>query len=337
MTMSRTTLDPTLDGDAFVPATERRLEASLGLDAMSTVELLRLLSTQDRIAVDAVDAAVPVIAELVEIAAARILHGGAVHYFGAGTSGRLAVLDAAELLPTFNLEPDIVVAHIAGGDRALVHAVEDAEDSVTEGRQAAAGLGPNDVAIGLTASGNTPYVGGALTAAREAGAHTVLVSCNSEASLAGLADTIIVLETGAEVVTGSTRLKAGTAEKLMLNGFSTALMVAIGRTWSNLMVSIVATNEKLRRRTVRILMQATHLDEATSRALLDETGGDLKAAIVASVAAVSVDAARQALATARGSVRDALTLLDTVHTNLTRTPAHPDPRSITSITKGETK
>lgn len=310
MTTSHPTLDPTLEGDAFVPATERRLEASLGLDSMSTIELLRLLTTQDRIAVDAVDAAAPIIAELVEIAAASIRRGGTVHYFGAGTSGRLAVLDAAELLPTFNLEPGVVVAHMAGGGRALIQAVENAEDSVAEGRQAAAGLGPNDVVIGLTASGNTPFVGGALEAAREAGAHTALVSCNSEAILARLADTIIVLETGAEVVTGSTRLKAGTAEKLMLNGFSTALMVAIGRTWSNLMVSVVATNEKLRRRTVRILMQATHLAESESRALLEETGGDLKAAIVTSVAAVPVNAARLALHESHESVRDALALLD---------------------------
>ncbi len=311
MSISHAALDPTLEGDAFLPATERRLEASLGLDTMATVELLRLLTTQDRIAVDAVDAAAPVIAELVEIATTRIRRGGTVHYFGAGTSGRLAVLDAAELLPTFNLEPGVIVAHIAGGERALVHSVEDAEDSVAEGRKAAAILGSDDVAIGLTASGNTPYVGGALEAAREAGAHTALVSCNSNASLSWLADTNILLETGAEVVTGSTRLKAGTAEKLLLNAFSTALMVATGRTWSNLMVSVVATNEKLRRRTVRILMQATHLDEAESRALLDETGGDLKAAIVASVAAVSVESARHTLASAHQSVRDALAILET--------------------------
>lgn len=306
------TFDPTLHGDLMLPATERRLPASMRLDEFSTVELLELLNTEDRAATDAVAQAIPQIAELVEVATERFLRGGRVHYFGAGTSGRLAVLDAAELLPTFNLEPDLVIAHIAGGERALVRAVEDAEDSEADGRTAAAGLGPLDIAIGLTASGNTPYVGGALAAARAAGSYTALVSCNAFASLAPLADTNVVLDTGAEVVTGSTRLKAGTAEKLMLNGFSTALMVAVGRTWSNLMVSVVATNEKLRRRTVRILMQAAGLDEAASRDLLERSDGELKTAIVASVAGIDVDAARAALHDSRDSVRDALSALGAV-------------------------
>ncbi|GAA2543822.1 N-acetylmuramic acid 6-phosphate etherase [Microbacterium mitrae] len=302
--------DPTLEGDALLPATERRLEASLGIDELTTAEFLTLLNEQDRTAIDAVAAVIPQVAELVEFAAARFVQGGRIHYFGAGTSGRLAVLDAAELLPTFNLEPDLVVAHIAGGERALIRAVEDAEDSPQEGRHAAASLGPLDVAIGLTASGNTPYVGGALSAAREAGSVTALISCNEFASLAPLADVNVVLHTGAEVITGSTRLKAGTAEKLVLNGFSTALMVAVGRTWSNLMVSVVATNEKLRRRTIRILMQATSLDEQAAREVLAHCDGELKTAIVATIARVDPEHARSALADAQQSVRGALHLLD---------------------------
>ncbi|WP_104081049.1 N-acetylmuramic acid 6-phosphate etherase [Cryobacterium sp. Y11] len=309
MTPSHPLLDPLLEGDAFLPETERRLEASLDLDSMTTLERLQLFVTQDRVAVDAVSAILPQLASLVDEASERLHRGGHVHYFGAGTSGRLAVLDAAELLPTFNIEPGLVVAHIAGGDRAVQHAVENAEDSVVSGRADAAQVGQNDVVIGLTASGNTPYVGGALAASREVGAFTALVSCNSRASLADLADSNIVLRTGAEVVTGSTRLKAGTAEKLVLNGFSTALMVAIGRTWSNLMVSVVATNEKLRDRTLRILMQATNRPEGECRALLEESGGDLKVAIVASVARVPMDVAQVSLGRAGASVRKAVDLL----------------------------
>ena len=304
--------DPMLDGDDYLPATERRLEASMGLDTMSSLEILNLLASQDRVAVDAVTDAAADLAELVDVAADRIRRGGSVHYFGAGTSGRLAVLDAAELLPTYNLDSGVVVAHMAGGPAALVKSVENVEDSQEEGRADADGLGPNDVAIGLAASGNTPYVGGALTAAREAGAYTALISSNSRASLAPLADTVVLLETGPEVVTGSTRLKAGTAEKLALNGFSTALMIALGRTWSNLMVSVVASNEKLRRRTVRILMQATDLSESQSQAALAAAGGDLKVAIVASVAGVDADSARASLAQNSESVRDALAGLATV-------------------------
>jgi len=302
-------LDPMLDGDEYLPATERRLEASLGLDTMSSLQILRLLASQDRVAVDAVTDAAPELAELVTVAADRVRDGGTVHYFGAGTSGRLAVLDAAELLPTYNIEPGIVVAHMAGGPAALVRSVENVEDSTDDGRADAAGVGHGDVAIGLAASGNTPYVGGALQAARERGAHTALISSNPRASLAHLADTVVLLDTGAEVVTGSTRLKAGTAEKLALNGFSTALMVALGRTWSNLMVSVVASNEKLRRRTVRILMQATNLSETESQALLTEADGELKTAIVAAIGGVTVAEARTTLAQQHDSVREALTTL----------------------------
>lgn len=287
--------------------TELRHDASAHLDTLAPVDVLRLLNAEDRVAVDAVAAVLPQVAEVVEAAAERFRRGGNVHYFGAGTSGRLGVLDAAELLPTFNLEPGRVVGHIAGGAEALVQAVEDAEDSEEAGRLAAADLGPDDVAIGLAASGTTPYVGGALAAARRQGAYTVLVSSNPQASLAHLADTDIVLATGPEIVTGSTRLKAATAQKLVLNGFSTALMVALGRTWSNLMVSVVATNGKLRERTVRILQEAADLDAQTARTLLADADGDLKTAIVAAVAGTGVERARELLAAHSGSVRDALT------------------------------
>lgn len=292
--------------DTSLPPTERRNPRSAALDELDTLGVLQLLNAEDRVAVDAAAAVLPQLAPVVEQAAERLRRGGTVHYFGAGTSGRLGVLDASELMPTFNLEPGRVVGHIAGGSAALVDAVENAEDSEEAGRRDAARLGADDVAIGLAASGSTPYVGGALSAAAEAGAETVLISNNPRAPLADRAGTVLTLDTGAEVVTGSTRLKAGTAQKLVLNGFSTALMIAIGRTWQNLMVSVVATNVKLRDRTVRILQEATGLQEEPARELLERADGELKVALVATLADVAVETARSLLGRHDGSVREAL-------------------------------
>ncbi|MGC2939224.1 MULTISPECIES: N-acetylmuramic acid 6-phosphate etherase [unclassified Brevibacterium] len=286
--------------------TEQRNPRSAGLDELDTLGVLRVLNTEDHAVIDAVAAALPQLARLVDIAAERMRRGGRVHYFGAGTSGRLGVLDASELLPTFNLEPGRVVGHIAGGQAALVNAVENAEDSEADGCAAGAELGPDDVAIGIAASGSTPYVGGALEAARAAGAHAVLISNNPHAPVAEHADDHILLDTGPEVITGSTRLKAGTAQKLALNGFSTALMVALGRTWDNLMVSVVATNDKLRERTVRILMEAADLPDEDARELLERCDGDLKTAIVVSFAEAAPALAASSLESHDGSVRAAI-------------------------------
>ncbi len=291
--------------DSLSP-TEQRLDASMALDELPTVEVLRLLNEHDRIAVDAVSEVLEDLAALVDVAVDRFRRGGRIHYFGAGTSGRLAVLDAAELIPTFNLPEGRVVAHIAGGPDAFLRAVEDAEDSQDSGALAASVVGADDVAIGLAASGNTPYVRGALMAARDHGAHTALVSCNPRAAIAAVAEQHIFLDTGPEVLTGSTRLKAATAEKLALSGFSTALLVAAGRTWSNLMVSLVATNEKLRRRTRRILRQATGISETAAANLLAEADGELKPALVSHLARVSISAARAHLDACEGSVREAM-------------------------------
>ncbi|GAA1813953.1 MULTISPECIES: N-acetylmuramic acid 6-phosphate etherase [Brevibacterium] len=286
--------------------TERRNPRSAGLDDLDSLGVLTLLNAEDQAVLDAVAAALPDLAALVDLAAERMRAGGTVHYFGAGTSGRLGVLDASELMPTFNLEPGRVVGHIAGGEPALVNAIENAEDSLADGRRDGAGLGERDVAIGIAASGSTPYVRGALEAAGEAGAHTVLISNNPQAPVAEAAAAHIVLDTGPEVVTGSTRLKAGTAQKLALNGFSTALMVALGRTWQNLMVSVVATNAKLRERTVRILREAADLDDNAARELLARCDGDLKTALVVSFAEVAPAAAAELLAGHDGSVRAAI-------------------------------
>lgn len=289
-----------------LPPTEGRLEASTALDELDTIDILRLLNREDSVAAAAVAQILPQLASLVDLSAARIRAGGSIHYFGAGTSGRLGMLDAAELLPTFNLDDGVVTAHIAGGPPAMLSAVEDSEDSDADGATDASVLGPQDLAIGLTASGTTPYVRGALVTARSVGAATALVSCNPWAPLADLTDSHIVLDTGAEVITGSTRLKAGTAEKMVLNGFSTALMVTLGRTWSNLMVSVVATNAKLRARTVGILVTATGFGEAKCVALLADCGGDLRVALVSSLGEVAPGEARTILEAANFSVRDAL-------------------------------
>lgn len=289
-----------------LPATERRNPRSTDLDSMSSLQVLRLMNSEDAVAVAAVGAALEPLADLVDRAVALVRAGGTVHYVGAGTSGRLGVLDAAELRPTFSLPEGVVTAHLAGGDRALVHAVEGGEDSAEDGAAVAAGLGPADLLVGLTASGTTPYVRGALAAARGRGATTGLLTNNPASPLAEFADVLVPLDTGPEVLTGSTRLKAGTAEKIALNGFSTALMVGLGRTWSNLMVSVVATNTKLRARTVRILTEATGLPADRARAALEAADGDLRVALVATLAECAPPAAREALDGGGGDVRAAV-------------------------------
>ena len=219
------------------------------------------------------------------------------------------MMDAAELLPTFNVPDGLFVAHHAGGVDALVKAVENVEDRSDLGAQEASAVGPLDVVVGITASGRTPYVAGALSVARTRGALTVLVTANPQAELASAVDHLLAVDTGPEVITGSTRLKAGTAQKLVLNGFSTAVMVRMGHTWSNLMVDMVATNAKLRGRVIRILQEATGADEAAARSALELASGELKPALVSLLAGVEPDLARWELAHHQGSVAEALRLL----------------------------
>lgn len=290
-------------------STESRNQTTLDLDQRSTLGILEALNDADRSAPDAVRKVLPTLAGLVDAAAESIRNGGRVHYFGAGTSGRLGVLDAAELKPTFNLPEGVVVAHQAGGEAALTRAVENAEDSWEDGAEAAAGVNEGDVVVGIAASGRTPYVGAALTTGRERGAVTALVACAGNPELGPLADYVLAAETGPEVLAGSTRLKAGTAQKLMLNGFSTALMVKLGRTWSNLMVSVVASNEKLRSRTVRILMEATGQPEEACRDALEGAGGELKVALTSMLTGAGPEECREALEIAGGSVRAAVAAL----------------------------
>jgi N-acetylmuramic acid 6-phosphate etherase len=286
--------------------TEDRHPGSTSIDSASTLEVLRLLNDEDATVPRAVARLLPELAVVVDRAVEAIRAGGRVHYFGAGTSGRLAVLDAAELLPTFNAPDGMFVAHHAGGERALLRAVENVEDDEAAGRAEADPVAAGDVVIALTASGRTPFVGGALQRARELGAVTALVTSNPRPGLAAHADHVLVADTGPEVLTGSTRLKAGTAQKLVLNSFSTAVMIRLGRTWSNLMVDLVATNAKLRGRVVRILQEATGADEARARAALELAGGELKPALLSLLAGIDTDTARNAVADHDGSVAEAL-------------------------------
>jgi N-acetylmuramic acid 6-phosphate etherase len=286
--------------------TEQRNPRTLAIDAVGTSEILQLVNNEDALVAGAVSAVIPELTKAVDAAVEAVRGGGRVHYFGAGTSGRLAVLDAAELLPTFHIPDGLVVAHHAGGMQALLRAVENVEDSEEGGGADAAAVTGQDLVVGLAASGSTPYVAGALKAARTAGATTVLVTSNPDAPLAPLADIVVAADTGPEVIAGSTRLKAGTAQKMILNAFSTTLMIKLGRTWSNLMVDLVATNKKLRGRMLRILGEATGADPAACEAALAEADGELKPALVHLLTGTPIPAARAALEAAEGRVATAL-------------------------------
>jgi N-acetylmuramic acid 6-phosphate etherase len=286
--------------------TEQRNPRTADIDIVPTEEVLRLLHAEDATVAGEVARALPVLAAVVDKVVESVRGGGRVHYFGAGTSGRMAVLDAAEVVPTFGLSPDVFVAHHAGGDRAFGAAVENVEDDASLGAHDASTVSASDVAVGITASGRTPYVSGALSAARLAGAVTVLISSNPAAPLAGLADYVVVADTGPEAIAGSTRLKAATAQKLLLNALSTAAMVRLGRTYSNLMVSLSSTNAKLRGRQLTILMEATGAGESACRAELLRCNGELRLALLCLLSGQEPAVAATALAAAGGSVRGAL-------------------------------
>jgi N-acetylmuramic acid 6-phosphate etherase len=288
--------------------TERRNPNTTDIDLASTVEILRMINAEDRTVPDAVAVALPRLATAVDLAVAALHRGGRVHYVGAGTSGRLAVLDAAELVPTFNAPADWFVAHPAGGAEALGRAVEDAEDDEVAGAaQIDRYVVADDFVLGLSASGRTPFVLGALATARAIGAGTALVANNPAASVD--VDVLIAVDTGPEAIAGSTRMKAGTAQKLVLTAFSTAVMVRLGRTYSNLMVSVRATNAKLRGRTLRILREASGLDEPECSAALADSGGDLKVALVHLLSGADPQRSADALAGTGGQVRQALRAL----------------------------
>ncbi len=290
--------------------TELRNPATTDIDQLSTLDILYKINAEDATVPGAVAAVLPELARLVDFAVAALRAGHRVHYIGAGTSGRLAVLDAAELIPTFNIPGDWFMPHHAGGAGALLRAVENAEDDADAGAtEMREHVHAGDVVVGLTASGRTPYVVGGLAAARELGARTALISANPGASANDSVDVPIAAETGPEAIAGSTRMKAGTAQKLLLTAFSTATMVRFGRTYSNLMVSMRATNAKLRGRTLRILREATGAAEQDCANTLAAADGDLKVALVMLVAGADPARAAAALDRAHGHVRTALAAL----------------------------
>ena len=274
--------------------TEDRNARTVDLDTLPSLDVVRLIVAEDAGVAAAVEAQAPQIASLVDLAVRALDSGGRVHYVGSGTSGRLGVLDAVELLPTFGVGDESFVAHLAGGDGAMMRAVEGAEDDVELGRSAASVVRSGDLVVGLTASGRTPFVGGALATARDRGARTALVATNPFAELAGAVDVAVLVDTGPEVVTGSTRMKAATAQKLVLNTFSTATMVRLGKTYSNLMIEVLPTNRKLKARAVRMLMQATGVEAGRCEDVLARAG-DARTALVSLLARVDVAGARAAL------------------------------------------
>jgi N-acetylmuramic acid 6-phosphate etherase len=288
--------------------TESRNPASEELDDLSPLEIVQLINAEDAQVASTVATQAEAIAEAIDVIADRLGRGGRLIYVGAGTSGRLGVLDAVECPPTFNTNPGQVVGVIAGGHAALTRSVEGAEDlpALAIDDLKSIQVGPRDVVVGIATSGRTPYVIGALEYARSVRAFTVGLSCNRDPDLANRADLSIAPVVGPEVVSGSTRMKAGTATKMVLNMLSTGAMIRLGKTYGNLMVDLRASNSKLADRARRIVRAVTHLSDAESEKLLRACGGEVKTAIVSHCTGASSERARQLLAGNHGHLRKAL-------------------------------
>ncbi|MFK4926982.1 N-acetylmuramic acid 6-phosphate etherase [Lactococcus garvieae] len=288
--------------------TERRNEETFGLDEMSVSTALEKMNKEDKKVAEAVEKALPMIEPVIEKTIESFNQGGRLIYLGAGTSGRLGVLDAAECVPTFGVEASMVVGLIAGGEKAMTLAVEGAEDDLELGKQDLIDLQltKNDMVIGIAASGRTPYVIGALDYAKSIGAHTGSLACNLNAEISQHADFPIEVDCGAEFLTGSTRLKSGTAQKLILNMISTIAMIGIGKVYNNLMVDVRPTNEKLVERSKRIIMQATDCDYQTAEKTFIQAEEDVKLAIVMILTNSAKDEAQEKLVQAKGFIKNTL-------------------------------
>ena len=287
--------------------TEQRNPDTMELDTFSPLQIVEAMNREDRHAVDAVHAVLPQVAQAINWSTKSLSGGGRIIYVGAGTSGRLGLLDAVECPPTFGVSPDVVVGIIAGGKNAFVKAREGAEDSEKSGEEDLKNksLCDKDIVIGLAASGRTPYVVGALRYARSLGCKTVSIACNPNSKISAEADLAIEAVTGPEVLTGSTRLKAGTAQKLILNMISTGSMVGIGKAYENLMVDVQQNNEKLRARAQGIVCEACGCTADVASEKLDEADGNAKLAITMLLLGCDAESARAALRKARGHVRQA--------------------------------
>jgi N-acetylmuramic acid 6-phosphate etherase len=297
-----------LNAEPALSLTEQRNPLSDEIDRRSARQILEVMNAEDTRVPLAVREVLPQIERVVEEIVARWARGGRLFYFGAGTSGRLGVLDASECPPTFSSPPDQVQGFIAGGDGALRRSVEAAEDKPEGGAAdvTAVNVGPDDVVVGIAASGTTPYVLGALDEARRRGAFTAAITCNPGSPIGDRADVAIEVAVGPEVVTGSTRLKAGTAQKLVLNMLTTASMIRSGKVYGNLMVDLTASNAKLRRRAQRIVATVTGLTEAETEPYLEATRYRAKPAILMALAGCTAEEADARLAAANGHLRQAL-------------------------------
>ena len=289
-------------------STETRNQNTMNLDIMSPLEVVTVMNQEDAKVPAAITPALPNIAQCVTWAIESIEAGGRIIYMGAGTSGRLGVLDAVECPPTFGVAPEVVVGLIAGGEKAFVKAVEGAEDSRELGRQDLIdiNLAKRDIVIGIAASGRTPYVLGGLAYAQEVGCHTVGISCNPGSAVGAAAELAIEVVPGPECLTGSTRLKSGTCQKLILNMISTATMVGCGKAYQNLMVDVMQTNEKLVVRAQNIVMEATGCEREVAAEKIAIAGGNAKTAITMILADCGLEEAKERLARAKGHVREAI-------------------------------
>ena len=288
--------------------TEQRNPASMHIDTMTTEEMVRMINQEDHHCAEAVEKVLPEIARSVDLIEAQLRKGGRLFYAGAGTSGRLGVLDAAECPPTYGVSPELVVGLIAGGPSAFLKAVEGAEDSRELGEKDLKehGFNENDALVGIAASGRTPYVIGAMDYARKIGAPVMAIVCCRDSEMSRHADVTMAPIPGPEVVTGSSRMKSGTCQKLVLNMLSTCVMVKMGKVYGNLMVDVQATNEKLVNRAIRIVREATNAEEKTAKKALETCGFSCKTAIVMILLGVDAESARKALEKADGRIAKAI-------------------------------
>ena len=288
--------------------TEQRNPNSMQLDSLSAQELVALINREDQQVALAVEKCLPQIASAVEKIVAAFERGGRLVYVGAGTSGRLGVLDASECPPTYGVKPEMVVGLIAGGDYALRHPIEGAEDNVQQGQADLEEIdfSARDVLVGIAASGRTPYVLGALNYAKQLGATTVSIASNPKSKMAEVADIAIETVVGPEVLTGSSRMKSGTAQKLVLNMLTTASMVLIGKCYQNLMVDVQASNEKLKARALKIVMEATECDNEAAANVLAKANGQVKLAILMQLSGLDALEAQSLLDKSNGKLRQAL-------------------------------
>ena len=289
-------------------STETRNKNTMNLDQMTSLEIVTVMNQEDAQVPQAIQPVLPQIAQAVDWVVQSFQANGRLFYLGAGTSGRLGVLDASECPPTFGVSADMVIGLMAGGDAAFRKAVEGAEDSPALGKQDLIDhrLQAQDVVIGVAASGRTPYAMGALEYARDMGCHTIAIVCNQHSAMAAMAELAIEIVPGPEILTGSTRLKAGTAQKLVLNMISTASMVGMGKCYQNLMVDVVQSNEKLNARAEHIVTEATGVSAATARQKIDEAGGSVKVAITMILADCNREQAELRLAKHQGRIRQAI-------------------------------